>query len=127
MKTLIASLTLVLATALAFPAVAKDHSTLRVVAVETEDVDRYIAQLKIGKKLIQAQDANWSMSAFQSTFAGPNTGTVIVAVQYPGGLSDFARAWEANMADEEIGSWLSGLADFRTIVSDSLYVEHPLD
>ena len=127
MKTLLASMTLALATVLAFPVLADDHSTLRVVSVETENVERYIAQLKTGKKLIQAQDANWSMSAFQSTFAGPNTGSVIVAVQYPGGLSDFARAWEANMANEEISSWLASLGDLRTIVSDSLYVEHPLD
>jgi hypothetical protein len=110
MKTLFASLAVVLGTVFAFPAIADDLSTWRVVAVETENVDRYIAQLKIGKKLIKGQDANWSMSAFQSTFAGPATGTVIVAVQYPGGLFGFAWAWEANMASEEISEWLGGLA-----------------
>lgn len=127
MRTFLACLALIVLTAIALPAVADDHSTMRVVVVETDDVEAYVAQLKIGNKLIKAQDENWNMTAWLSTFSGPNTGNVIVAVQYPGGLSDFAAAWEKNMTNDEINEWLDGLGDLRTIVSDSLYAEMPLD
>lgn len=127
MKRMLACIIFTLAALTAFPAMADDHSTLRVVVVQTDDVDAYVERLKVGKKLIQAQDDKWEMSAYQSTFAGENTGSVVVAVSYPGGLSDFATAWEANMASEEISAWLDGLSEIRTIVSDSLYAEMPLD
>ena len=127
MKRFLACITLALLTAIALPAYADDHSTMRVVVVDTDDVAAYVAQLKIGKKLIEDQDDNWNMTAWQSTFAGPNTGSVIVAVQYPGGLADFAAAWEKNQSNDEIAEWLAGLSSLRTIVSDSLYAEMPLD
>ena len=127
MKTFLACLTLTLLIVFALPAFADDHSTMRVVVVETDDVDAYVEQLKIGNKLIRAQDENWNMTAWQSTFSGSTTGSVIVAVQYPGGLADFAAAWEKNMMNDDITEWLEGLGDLRTIVSDSLYAEMPLN
>ena len=127
MKHILACLTLALAATLAFPVLADDHSTMRVVSVQTDDVAAYVEQLKVGKKLIQAQDENWDISVFQATFAGPNTGNVVVAVSYPGGLAAFASAWEKNLADDEISAWLTGLSGMRTIVADSLYSEMPLD
>ncbi len=127
MKTILTIILATLLTAMAMPAFADNHSTLRVVVVQTDDVDAYVAALKKGKALITAQNPNFTITAFQATFAGENTGAVVVAVRHPGGMSDFGKAWEANMANEEIADWLAGLDDLRTITSDSLYTELPLD
>lgn len=127
MRTFLTCVALAILTAISIPAFADDHSTMRVVVVQTDDVEAYVEQLKMGNKMIQAQDKNWNMTAWLSTFSGENTGAVVVAVQYPGGLADFAAAWEKNQDNDEISEWLDGLGDLRTVVSDSLYAEMPLD
>jgi hypothetical protein len=45
-------------------------ATLRVVRVQTADVDAYIAQLREGKKLIYVADKKFTVRAWQATFAG---------------------------------------------------------
>lgn len=111
---------------LSLTAAADQHSTLRVVRVQTDDVGAYVAQLREGKKLIRAADARFTIRAWQATFAGETTGAVIVGIEYPGSFGDFAMAWEKLTADPAVGAWLSGLSGLRTIVSDSLYNEFPL-
>jgi len=126
MKKIITVILLGLTMSLSIPAVADDHSTLRVVAVQTDDIGAYVAQLSEGKKLIQAIDSKFTVRVWQATFAGEATGAVIVGVSYPGSFGDFAMAWEKMTADHGVAAWLGGLSGLRTIVSDSLYNELPL-
>lgn len=126
MTKLITFILLGLIASLSTAAFADEHSTLRVVVVQTDDVRAYAAQLSEGNKMLTRVDSKFSMRAWQATFSGNTTGSVIVAVEYPGALSDFAQAWEKAMADEALSEWLAGLSDLRTIVSDSLYNEMPL-
>lgn len=63
------------------------------------------------------------MRAWQATFAGAETGTVIVSLEYPGSVSAFAAAWEKTLADEKMAAWLEGLGSVRALVADSLYRE----
>ena len=126
MKKYITMILLSLTMVLSMSAVADDTSTLRVVRVQTDDVGAYIAQLSEGKKLINAVDENFTIRAWQATFAGDETGAVIVAISYPGSFSEYAMGWEKLMANAAISSWLGGLSGLRTIVSDSLYKEHAL-
>ena len=126
MKVLLTAVLFVLATSLSAVTFADGHSTMRVVAVDTDDADAYIAELRKGKKMIAKVDPKMSMRSWRATFAGANAGTVIVALEYPGNLSDFAVAWEKTLADKGMASWLGGLSGLRTIVSDSLYQEIPL-
>ena len=126
MTKLITCILLGLIASLSTAAFADEHSTLRVVVVQTDDVGAYTAQLSEGNKMLTRVDSNFTMRAWQATFSGDTTGSVIVAVEYPGSLSDFAQAWEKALADEALAEWLAGLSGLRTIVSDSLYDELPL-
>ncbi len=123
MNRLIALILLGLTLSLSTAVFADGHSTLRVVAVDTDDAAAYTAQLKEGSRLIQAVAPKMTMRAWRATFAGTSTGTVIVGLEYPGSLADFATAWEKIQADKSVAKWLGGLGGLRTIVSDSLYSE----
>ena len=123
MRTLITVILLGLTMSLSITAMADEHSTLRVVQVDTDDVGAYVAQLSEGKKLIRATDQKFIIRAWQATFAGEAAGAVIVAVEYPGSFGEFAMAWDKLVADPSVGKWLGGLSGLRTIVSDSLYNE----
>lgn len=126
MSKLITMLLVGLMMSLPLAAVADEHSTLRVVRVQTDDVGAYVAQLSEGKKLIKAADAKFTIRAWQATFAGEATGAVIVGVEYPGSVGEFATAWDKLTADPAVNAWLNGLSGLRKIVSDSLYNEFPL-
>ena len=123
MKRLITSILLGLTLTLSTVASADGHSTLRVVAVQTNDAAAYIKQLKDGKQLIQKVAPKMTMRAWRATFAGDATGAVIVGLEHPGSLADFATAWDKIQADKSVAKWLAGLSGLRTIVSDSLYNE----
>jgi hypothetical protein len=114
---------LVLMASLSTVAFADGHSTLRVVVVQTDDVGAYVAQLSEGKRMIARIDPKMTMRAWQATFSGNTTGSVVVALEYPGSLSEFAVGWEKALADEALTEWLAGLSGLRTIISDSLYNE----
>ena len=126
MKTLITVVLFALATSLSAVTLADNHSTLRVVAVDTNDVDAYVAELRKGKQMMMKIDPKMVMRAWRGTFAGEAAGAVIVSLEYPGSLSDFAIAWEKTLADKKMAAWLDGLSSLRRIVSDSLYQEMPL-
>ena len=123
MKRLIASVLLGLTLSLSTAVFADGHSTLRVVAVDTDDAAAYITQLKEGSRLIKKIAPKMTMRAWRATFAGDATGAVIVGLEYPGSLADFATAWEKIQEDKAVSKWLSGLSGLRRIVSDSLYNE----
>jgi hypothetical protein len=123
MKTIISALLIVLATSFSSLALADGHTTLRVVMVNTDDVDAYVAELTKGKEIMSKIAPKMNMRAWQATFAGPNTGAVIVGLEYPGSLADFAAAWDKILADKKMASWLKGLSPIRTLVGDSLYRE----
>ncbi len=123
MKTLITALVLAITTSLSAATFADGHTTLRVVTVSTSDVEAYVAELGKGKQMMAKLTPKMVMRAWQATFAGEQTGTVIVSLEYPGSISAFATAWEKTLADEKMAAWLKGLGDIRTLVSDSLYRE----
>jgi hypothetical protein len=126
MKHLISVVLLVSAVALSTVAQADDHSTLRVIRVDTSDTDAYVAQLRKGKAMMMKTAPKMQMRVWRSTFAGSDTGAIIVGLEHPGSLADFASAWEKTQNDKEMAAWLDGLSDLRKLVSDSLYQEIPL-
>lgn len=123
MKRLMAAILLGLTLCLSTAAFADGHSTLRVIAIDTKDAAAYITQLKEGNRLIKKIAPKMTMRAWRATFAGDATGSVIVGLEYPGSLADFATAWEKIQEDKSMSKWLSGLSGLRKIVSDSLYSE----
>ena len=123
MKTLITALMFEITTSLSVASFADGHTTLRVVTVSTSDVGAYVAELSKGKQMMAKLTPKMVMRAWQATFAGQETGTVIVSLEYPGPISAFATAWEKTLADKNMAAWLKGLGDMRELVSDSLYRE----
>ena len=123
MKTLITALIFAITTSFSAATFADGHTTLRVVTVSTSDVEAYVAELGKGKQMMAKLTPKMVMRAWQATFAGQETGTVIVSLEYPGSLSAFATAWEKTLADQKMADWLKGLGDLRKLVSDSLYRE----
>jgi hypothetical protein len=97
-------------------------TVLRVIVVETENVDGYIKELEHGKAMLKSSGSPAQLRVWQATFAGPNTGTVVVSVEYPS-LTAFADDNAKLKANAEYQTWLKGLDRIRKITSDSLYNE----
>lgn len=123
MKTFITALIFAITTSFSATSFADGHTTLRVVAVSTSDVEAYVAELGKGKQMMAKLTPKMVMRAWQATFAGEETGAVIVSLEYPGSISAFATAWEKTLADKKMAAWLKGLGGLRELVSDSLYRE----
>ena len=79
-------------------------------------------ELDTNRALMKKLGVNMQLRVFRATFAGPNTGTIVVTQEYASwaALSD-AQAKTA--ADPEFSKWLKNLDTVRTITSDSLYRE----
>ena len=123
MRKLITVILLALTMSLSITAIADEHSTLRLVRVQTHDLGGYVAKLSEGKKLIAVANDKFTLRAWRATLAGEDTGSVIVAVEYPGSFGEFAMAWDKLIADPAVRDWLHGFGGLRTIVSESLYNE----
>jgi len=123
MKKLMAVILLGITLSFSTAVLADELSTLRVVVVHTDDAAAYIAHLNKGRMLIKAITPKMTIRAWQATFSGDTTGAMIVGLEYPGSLANFATAWEKVQADKSILEWFAGLDGLRKIVSDSLYNE----
>ena len=123
MRSLLTALVFTILASLSATTLADGHTTLRVVSVSTDDVAAYVVELRKGKEMMSKLTPKMEMRAWQATFAGEETGTVIVSLEYPGSMSAFASAWEKTLADKKMASWLKGLGGLRKLVSDSLYRE----
>jgi hypothetical protein len=122
MKTTISRGLLALTFLVAASTSAVAASVARVVTVQTDDVAAYVQQIEKGKAIIEKAGDPPKIRVWRATYAGPNTGTVIVSVEYAS-MADLA-ANTAKLADNaEFATWLKGLDKLRKIVSDSIYEE----
>ena len=115
-------LSLVLLLAASTRAMGDDGTVLRVVVVETENVDAYVKELERGKAMLKSLGSPAELRIWQARFAGPQAGSVVVSVEYPS-LAAFAEDDAKLKANTEYQTWLKGLDKIRKIVSDSLYNE----
>jgi hypothetical protein len=123
MKTVIALLLFAVASFSAAEVCAAESSTLRVVVVDTKDLKAYLATLGEVKRLTATAAPKMVVRAWQASYAGPDTGAIIVSVEHPGSMSKFASAWESMMADAQIAQKMGELGNLRKVVSDSIYQE----
>jgi hypothetical protein len=103
-------------------AVAAEPVVLRVVVIETDNLDGYLKELDKSQAIRKRLQSPSVIRAWRARFAGDNAGTVIVSVEYPS-LEAMARDEAKGAADPEWSAWLKGLDKMRKIVSDSLYTE----
>ena len=99
-----------------------DASVLRVVVVETSDVSAYMSSLGKLRATLQRLGSKSTVRAWRARFAGPNAGSIVVAVEYAD-MAAFAAEDAMIRSDAEYQSTLKGMDQVRKIVSDSLYEE----
>ena len=97
-------------------------TVLRVIAVQTDNTSGYVKELAKGQALIKRLGSSAVLRVWRARFAGRDTGTVVVSVEYPN-LATLAQDEARALADPEYSAWLSGLDKIRKIVSDSTYDE----
>ena len=121
-KTALALVVLTLMLGMSSAAFAQKTTVLRVVVIKTDDVSAYLQQLEKGKEVMKKLGITQQIRVWQATFAGPNAGSIVAAIEYPN-MAAFADADAKTRADKDYQAWLKDTAKLRTIVSDSLYRE----
>jgi hypothetical protein len=111
-----------LAIAMSSAAAAASTVVLRVIQVKTDNVAAYMQQLDKGRAMLKRLNIPTQLRIWRATYAGPNTGTVIVSQEFPTWQA-FADAQNKIASDPEFSAWLASLDKVRTVVSDSLFRE----
>jgi hypothetical protein len=103
-------------------AVAAEPVVLRVIVVQTDNLDGYLKELDKSQPMRKRLQSPAVIRAWRARFAGENAGMIVVSVEYPS-LEAMARDEAKGAADPEWSAWLKNLDKMRKIVSDSLYTE----
>ena len=110
------------ALALTGNAFAANTAWLRVITVKTDNVAAYVQELEKGRAMMKRLGVNATTRIWRATYAGPNTGTIVVSQEFPSWQA-FLDAQGKTSADPQFSAWLAGLDKVRTITSDSIYRE----
>ncbi|MCK5373647.1 MAG: hypothetical protein KAJ40_00020 [Alphaproteobacteria bacterium] len=99
-----------------------DDPVIRVLVVKTDNPAAYAKEIVTGNAILKKIKAKGVIRVWQATFAGPETGTVVVSIEWKD-LSEFAADGKKMGNSKEMAEWSKGLSSIRTIMSDSLYSE----
>ena len=99
-----------------------EATVLRVVVVETTDAAAYASELAKIRAALTRMGSKSTMRVWRTRFAGPDSGAIIVSIEYPD-MATFAAEDAKVQADSEYTALIKGLDRVRKIVSDSLYEE----
>ena len=94
----------------------------RVLVVQTADPAAYAAAVAEGQEIITGLGSEAKIRVWQARFAGENTGSVVVSIEWPS-MSAMAADDERMMGSDEMQAFLAGLSELRAVVSDSIYQE----
>lgn len=110
---------LVLIAAAALPA----STTLRVIAVQTSDIKTYRHEVETLQSEFKKEGLPVTLRVWRATYAGPDTGTIIVTVEVPD-LATLAKVEDAvTKPNSPLGATMKRIEAIRKITSDSLYEE----
>ena len=116
---ILAVMGLALTSAAALPASA----TLRVIAVQTNDIKTYRHEVDTLQSEFKKEGLPVTLRVWRATYAGPDTGTIIVTVEVPD-LATLAKIGEAvAKPNSALGATMKRIDALRKIASDSLYEE----
>lgn len=104
------------------PALGDESTVLRVLVVETDNVEAYVQELQRGRAMLKRLESPGVIRVWKARYAGREAGTVVVSIEFPS-LTALAEDQARLAADTEFQTWLKGLDKIRKIVSDSLYDE----
>jgi hypothetical protein len=110
---------LALVSAVALPA----STTLRVIAVQTPDIKAYRHEVEILQGEFKKEGLSVTLRVWRATYAGPDTGTIIVTVEVPD-LATLAKIEDAVLKpNSSLSATMKRIEAIRKITSDSLYEE----
>jgi hypothetical protein len=110
---------LTLASAAALPA----STVLRVIAIQTSDIKTYRHEVETLQGEFKKEGLPVTLRVWRATYAGPDTGTIIVTVEMPD-VATLAKIEEAVMKpNSALGATMKRIEAIRKIASDSLYEE----
>jgi len=101
-------------------AAAADSTVLRVLAVQTSDVPGYTHEVETLQALYRKAGQPVTLRVWRATYAGPDTGTIVVTAELPN-LAALAKMADAIRSNPEIGAEMNKIGGMRKVVSDSLY------
>jgi uncharacterized protein YbaA (DUF1428 family) len=97
-------------------------AVLRVVVVQTDNVEGYVKEIEKGKALLKQLGSSGLIRVWQARFAGSDAGQVVVSIEYAD-MKTYAADYDKIMADAGYTSWLKSLGKMRKVISDSVYDE----
>ena len=116
---ILAVMGLALTSATALPA----STTLRVIAVQTNDIKTYRHEVDTLQSEFKKEGLPVTLRVWRATYAGPDTGTIIVTVEVPD-LATLVKIEEAvTKPNSALGATMKRIEAIRKIASDSLYEE----
>jgi hypothetical protein len=116
---ILAIMGLALASATALPA----STTLRVIVVQTSDIKTYRHEVETLQGEFKKEGLPVTLRVWRATYAGPDTGTLIVTVEVPD-LATLAKIEDAvAKPSSALGATMKRIEAIRKIASDSLYEE----
>jgi hypothetical protein len=120
---LILSVLAVMGLALASTAALPASTVLRVIAIQTPDIKTYRHEVETLQGEFKKEGLPVTLRVWRATYAGPDTGTIIVTVEVPD-LGTLAKIEEAVMKpNSALGATMKRIEAIRKIASDSLYEE----
>jgi hypothetical protein len=120
---LILSVLAVMGLALTSTAALPASTVLRVIAVQTPDIKTYRHEVETLQGEFKKEGLPVTLRVWRATYAGPDTGTIIVTVEVPD-MGTLAKIEEAVMKpNSALGATMKRIEAIRKIASDSLYEE----
>jgi hypothetical protein len=120
---LILSVLAVMGLALTSAAAVSASTVLRVIAVQTPDIKTYRHEVETLQGEFKKEGLPVTLRVWRATYAGPDTGTIIVTVEVPD-IGTLAKIEEAVMKpNSALGATMKRIEAIRKIASDSLYEE----
>jgi hypothetical protein len=103
-------------------AFAADPAVARVLIVEAPDLSAYLKEVAVINNLQKKNGITTTIRVWRAKYAGPNSGSIVVAVEYPN-LAMLAKADAATRSNAEIAAEVKKIGGLRKIISDSVYEE----
>ena len=123
MGKLILSVLAVMGLALASTAALPASTVLRVIAIQTPDIKTYRHEVETLQGEFKKEGLPVTLRVWRATYAGPDTGTIIVTVEVPD-LATLAKIEDAVLKpNSALSATMKRIEAIRKITSDSLYEE----
>jgi hypothetical protein len=101
-------------------AAAADTAVSRVIVVQTADVPGYVHEVETLQALLKKTGVAATLRVWRATYAGPDTGSIIVTVEVPN-LAGIAKIEDSLRTNPDLAAEMKKINGMRKIVSDSLY------